>query len=117
MDGTISANGGNGSGTGGGGGSGGSIWLAVGTLSGAGSITANGGSGADRLAAGAAAVSSNSLTVTSLPEMLPRMAAAGPIGVGREQFTPKPMDKTAKSLWTTAGIRNHTPLQSVIPPV
>ena len=51
MDGIISANGGNGSGFGGGG-SGGSIWLAVGTLSGAGSIAANGGSGADALGGG-----------------------------------------------------------------
>ena len=38
--------------TGGGGGSGGSIWLTVGTLSGAGSITANGGSGAGSLGGG-----------------------------------------------------------------
>ncbi len=44
-DGKISANGGNGSSLGGGGGSGGSIWLTVGTLAGAGSITANGGNG------------------------------------------------------------------------
>lgn len=44
MDGIISANGGNGLGTGGGG-SGGSIWVSAGTLSGAGTISANGGGG------------------------------------------------------------------------
>ena len=38
--------------SGGGGGSGGSIWLTVGTLSGSGSITANGGSGVDSVGGG-----------------------------------------------------------------
>jgi hypothetical protein len=54
VDGAISANGGNGGGAGGGGGSGGSIWLTVGTLSGAGSIRANGGSGAGSIGGGGA---------------------------------------------------------------
>jgi hypothetical protein len=52
MDGIITANGGNGSGYGGGGGAGGSIWLAVGSFSGAGSIAANGGNGANGLGGG-----------------------------------------------------------------
>jgi hypothetical protein len=45
LDGIISANGTAGAGQGSGGGSGGSVWLTVGTLSGAGSVAANGGAG------------------------------------------------------------------------
>ena len=45
LDGKISADGGAGLSEGGGGGSGGSVWLTVGTLTGAGTISANGGMG------------------------------------------------------------------------
>ena len=77
MEGLISANGANGSGQAGGGGSGGSIWLAVGAFSGAGSIAANGGSGADALGGGGGGIISISCNNNSFSGTLAAYGGGG----------------------------------------
>ncbi|MCZ7641313.1 MAG: hypothetical protein M5U12_37815 [Verrucomicrobia bacterium] len=101
-----------------GGGAGGSIWLTVGTLSGNGVISANGGPGEWVDGGGAAAGASPSITrPTRTPEPSRPRAAAATKGAAPARSTPRKPPETRGHLLVDNGGTwgNYTPLQTPQP--